>query len=54
MTTTRKDLALKVSEAIGRKKGLAAEVVDSMFAAMREALIEGNRIEIEIIPDIAN
>ena len=46
MTTTRKDLALKVSEAIGRKKGLAAEVVDSMFAAMREALIEGNRIEI--------
>ena len=46
MTTTKKDLALRVSESTGCKKNLAAKMVDSIFAAMRETLIEGNRIEI--------
>ena len=46
MTTTKKDLALQVSESTGCKKNLAAKMVDSIFAAMRETLIEGNRIEI--------
>ena len=46
MTTTKKDLALSVSESTGCKKNLAAKMVDSLFAAMRESLIKGNRIEI--------
>jgi nucleoid DNA-binding protein len=46
MTTTKKDLALKISERLGVKKQLAYEVVDTLFKAMRESLIEGNRIEI--------
>ena len=45
-TTTKKDLALKVSRDTGCKKSLAASMVDSIFAAMRESLIDGNRIEI--------
>ena len=45
-TTTKKDLALKVSKDTGCKKSLAASMVDSIFAAMRESLIDGNRIEI--------
>ena len=45
-TTTKKDLALRVSKDTDCKKSLAASMVDSMFAAMRESLIEGNRIEI--------
>ena len=46
MTTTKKDLALKISEKLGVKKQLAYEVVDTLFKAMRESLISGNRIEI--------
>ena len=46
MTTTKKDLALRISEKLGVKKQLAYEVVDTLFKAMRESLIDGNRIEI--------
>ena len=46
MTTTKKDLALRISEKLGVKKQLAYEVVDTLFKAMRESLIHGNRIEI--------
>ena len=46
MTTTKKDLALRISEKLGVKKQLSYEVVDTLFKAMRESLIDGNRIEI--------
>lgn len=46
MTTTKKDLALAVAEATDCKKSAAAEMVDSLFKAMRQSLIDGNRIEI--------
>lgn len=46
MTTTKKDLALKISERLGVKKQLAYEVVDTLFKGMRERLISGDRIEI--------
>jgi nucleoid DNA-binding protein len=45
-TTTKKELALLVSRSTEGKKNLAARMVDSLFAAMRDHLIEGNRIEI--------
>ena len=45
-TITKKDLALLVSLSTGCKKNLAAKMVDSLFVAMRDSLIEGNRIEI--------
>lgn len=45
-TVTKKELALLVSERAGCKKNVAAEMVDSLFNAMRDSLIEGNRIEI--------
>ena len=45
-TITKKDLALLVSQGTGCKKNLAAKMVDSLFVAMRDSLIEGNRIEI--------
>ena len=44
-TITKKDLALLVSQS-GCKKILAAKMVDSLFVAMRDSLIQGNRIEI--------
>ena len=46
MTTTKKHLALYVSKDIQCKKSLAAKMVDSIFKAMRESLINGDRIEI--------
>lgn len=46
MTTTKKDLALKISDRLGVKKQLAYEIVDTLFKAMRDSLVEGNRIEI--------
>lgn len=46
MTTTKKDLALKVSEATGFKMNKSMKMVDALFIAMRESLSEGNRIEI--------
>ncbi len=45
-TITKKDLALLVSQSTGCKKNLAAKMVDSLFVAMRDSLIRGNRIEI--------
>ena len=45
-TITKKDLALLVSQNTACKKNLAAKMVDSLFVAMRDSLIEGNRIEI--------
>ncbi|MFC1490042.1 HU family DNA-binding protein [Candidatus Latescibacterota bacterium] len=46
MTTTKKDLALEVAKDTGCKKSLASKMVDSIFKAMRESLIKGDRIEI--------
>ncbi len=45
-TITKKDLALLVSQSTGCKKNMAAKMVDSLFVAMRDSLIQGNRIEI--------
>lgn len=45
-TITKKELALLVSQQTNCKKNVAAEMVDSLFIAMRESLIDGNRIEI--------
>ena len=45
-TITKKELALLVSNHAGCKKNMAAKMVDSLFGAMRDSLIEGNRIEI--------
>lgn len=46
MTTTKKDLALEVAKNTDCKKSLASKMVDSIFKAMRESLIAGDRIEI--------
>ena len=46
MTVTKKELALRVANAAGIKKQAAYNAVESVFGAMRESLIEGNRIEI--------
>ena len=46
MTTTKKDLAADVARDTACKKSLAAKMVDSVFSAMRNSLINGNRIEI--------
>ncbi len=45
MTTTKRDLAKTVAKDIGCGQSLAAQMVDSIFVAMREALIKGDRIE---------
>ena len=45
-TTTKKELALRVSEETGCKKNLASEIVDTVFEAMRESLMKAERIEI--------
>lgn len=46
MTTTRKELANEISEALGLKKTQIYPVIDRLFEVMRENLIQGNRIEI--------
>ena len=46
MTTTKMDLALRISEKLGVKKQLAYALVNTLLQAMRESLIQGNRIEI--------
>ncbi len=46
MTTTKKDLAVEVAKETNCKKSLASKMVDSIFNAMRESLIAGDRIEI--------
>ena len=45
-TITKKDLALLVSCSSECRKNQATRMVDSLFTAMRESLIQGNRIEI--------
>ena len=45
-TVTKKELARAVAEAVASKNSMAHEAVDALFTAMREELIEGNRIEI--------
>ncbi|MDE2744034.1 MAG: integration host factor subunit beta [Gemmatimonadota bacterium] len=45
-TITKKDLARSVADTLGCKNNLTLQMVDSLFEAMRETLIEGNRIEI--------
>lgn len=45
-TVTKKELALLISQSTGCKKILASQMVDQLFAAMRDSLIAGNRIEI--------
>ena len=45
-TTTKKELALMVSQETGCKKNLASEMVDTVFEAMRESLMKAQRIEI--------
>ena len=45
-TVTKKDLARAVADSIGCKNNLTLQMVDSLFEAMRDTLIEGNRIEI--------
>ena len=45
-TITKKHLAQAIAKTTGTKQTTALEAVDSLFTAMREQLIEGNRIEI--------
>ena len=45
-TITKKDLTHAVSESTGITRLAALAMVDSLFTAMREQLIEGNRIEV--------
>jgi len=45
-TVTKKELALLVSTSTGCRKNQAAQMVDSLFVAMRDSLTAGNRIEI--------
>jgi nucleoid DNA-binding protein len=46
ITTTKKELALKVSHETGCKKNLASRMVDTVFEAMRDSLMKADRIEI--------
>ena len=46
MTTTKKDLAMEIAKDTGCRKSLASKMVNSIFKAMRESLINGDRIEI--------
>ena len=46
MTVSKRDLVQAVAENTGCSKLLAAKMVDRLFAAMREELIQGNRIEV--------
>ena len=45
-TITKRDLAHQVAQSTGTKQTTALEAVDCLFEAMRETMIEGNRIEI--------
>lgn len=45
-TVTKKDLARIVATAIGCTNNLTLQMVDSLFDAMRDTLIKGDRIEI--------
>ena len=46
MTVSKRDLVQAVAENTGCPKQLAAQAVDRLFAAMREELVQGNRIEV--------
>ena len=46
MTTTKRNLARAVAQGIGCSAALAGEMVDALFDAMREQLIQGARIEV--------
>ncbi len=46
MTTTKRAIALEISDRLGINKQLAYEMVNTLFDIMRENLIDGNRIEI--------
>ena len=45
-TITKRDLAHQVAQFTGTKQTTALKAVDCLFEAMRETLIEGDRIEI--------
>jgi integration host factor subunit beta len=45
-TVTKKDLAKTVANTIGSTNNFTLQMVDSLFYAMRETLITGDRIEI--------
>jgi integration host factor subunit beta len=45
-TTTKKELALRVSQDTGCKKNLASDMVGMVFETMRESLVKAQRIEI--------
>ena len=45
-TIAKRNLARQVAESTGTTRHLPLDMVDSLFTAMREQLIEGNRIEI--------
>jgi nucleoid DNA-binding protein len=45
-TVTKKDLARTVATTIGCTNNLTLQMVDSLFDAMRDTLIKGDRIEI--------
>ena len=45
-TITKRDLAHQVAQSTGTKQTTALAMVDSLFEAMRDTLVEGNRIEI--------
>jgi len=45
-TITKRDLAKLISTDNQSTREQALEIVDSVFATMRETLIEGNRVEI--------
>ncbi len=45
-TVTKRELARSVAEAIGSSHNMAMGMVDSLFEALRDTLIEGDRVEI--------
>ena len=45
-TITKRTLAKSIAEATGTTRLTALHMVDSLFEAMREQLIEGHRIEV--------
>ena len=45
-TITKKDLAHQVAKTLSITNNTALKMTDSLFTAMREQLIEGNRIEV--------
>ena len=45
-TITKRDWAHQVAQSTGTKQTTALAMVDSLFEAMRDTLVEGNRIEI--------